>query len=347
MAQFIRPAEDITALGVNGSGSYVFIDEASFDDSDYISSNDNTNTTYEAKFSSGSDPGVSGSHIVRWRQAQADGNVAPSSGGTASSYDAFLYQGGTLIATLVSGETSNESSFLAKTYVLTVGESDNITDYTDLRIRFDFSGGGGPTANRRGVAISWAEMEIPDVPTFTYEVSMSLDIDSTITDSGILNITSSLTLSSDNTLSTTGGKLSEVSMSLDIDSTLDTSLEFFINTDIELSTTNSIDNTETVDFNPTMTLTADNSIGDSSISDMNNSTTFTSDHLAEVAGGIIYDNSATLTSDTTVGMVGQVVSIYDESVQLNAAAQIYTSNRKSNRLTITNIKTIRNIGKIR
>ena len=46
-------------------------------------------------------------------------------------------------------------------------------------------------------------------------------------------------------------------------------------------------------------------------------------------------------------MVGQVVSIYDESVQLNAAAQIYTSNRKSNRLTITNIKTIRNIGKIR
>lgn len=347
MAQFIRPVLDITALGAGGSGSYVYIDEASFNDSDYISSNDNTNVTYEAKFSSGSDPTVSGSHIVRWRQAQADTNVAPSSGGTASSYSAYLYQGGTLIATLVSAETSNESSFLAKTYVLTVGESDNITDYTDLRIRFDFSGGGGPAANRRGVAISWAEMELPDVPTFTYEVSMSLDIDSTISNSSIMDMDNSLTLSSDNTLVTTGGKLSEASMSLDIDTTVSSSYEYSVNASVELSISSSIDNTETVDFNPTMTLTVDNSIGDSSISDMNNSTTLTSEHLVDVAGGTIYDYSTTLTADTTVGMIGDLVKIYNESIQLNTTVQIYTINRKSDRLTITNIKTIRNIGKIR
>jgi hypothetical protein len=157
----VRPTSDITALGADGTGTYLDIDEISFSDSDYISSNDQINATYETLLSSVIDPVSSSGHIVRWRQAQADGNVAPSSGGTASTYSAYLYQGLTLIATLVTTETSNEGAFLAKSYTLTSIEADSITNYADLRIRFDFIGSGGSPANRRGVAVSWAEMETP------------------------------------------------------------------------------------------------------------------------------------------------------------------------------------------
>jgi len=38
----------------------------------------------------------------------------------------------------------------------------SITDYTDLRLRFTCTNSGGSPANRRGMAISWAEIEIPD-----------------------------------------------------------------------------------------------------------------------------------------------------------------------------------------
>lgn len=162
MAQLKQLISDITALGAGGVGTYTAIDEVTFSDADYISSNDNTNVTYEGLFDSATDPSSSAGHIVRWRQAQADGNVAPSSGGNASTYSAYLYQGITLIATLVSGETSNETSFLAKSYTLTAGEADAITNYADLRIRFDFSGSGGPGGSRRGVAVSWAQLELPD-----------------------------------------------------------------------------------------------------------------------------------------------------------------------------------------
>lgn len=167
MAQFARPDSDVTALGGSGSGTFADIDETSFSDSDYLYSNDNVDVTYECGLSNVTDPVSSSGHIVRWRQAQSDQSaspIAPSSGGTASEYSAYLYQGATLIATLVSGETSNEGSFLAKSYTLSGTEADSITDYTDLRIRFDFVGGGGSPANRRGVAISWAEMEVPDAP---------------------------------------------------------------------------------------------------------------------------------------------------------------------------------------
>jgi hypothetical protein len=171
MAQYGRPSSDITALSGSGSGTFTALDEITFSDSDYISSNDNTNVTYEGLLSSVTDPASASTHIVRWRQAQADGNVAPSSGGTSSSYSAYLYQGGTLIATLVSGETSNASSFLAKSYTLTSTEANSITNYADLRIRFDFTGGGGAPANRRGVAISWVEFEVPDAPATNYTTS--------------------------------------------------------------------------------------------------------------------------------------------------------------------------------
>ena len=91
MAQFLRPSSDTLPLGGSGVGTFANIDEVIFSDADYLSSNDNTNILYECLLSSATDPASAIGHIVRWRVAQADGNVAPSSGGTLSSYDASLY----------------------------------------------------------------------------------------------------------------------------------------------------------------------------------------------------------------------------------------------------------------
>lgn len=173
MAQFAYPSSDITNPA-NITGSYLDIDEgATPSDSDYIHSENNSSDTYECAIGTVTDPVSSANHIVRWKQAQADSNagtVAPSSGGTNSTYSAWLYQGTTLIATLRTTDAHNESSFLEETYTLTSGEADNITDYTDLRFRITFFGTGGAPNNRRAGACSWMQWEVPDFVAVTRRI---------------------------------------------------------------------------------------------------------------------------------------------------------------------------------
>lgn len=160
MAQFARPISDITTTEI--SGSYTAIDEVSFSDADYLTSNDNTDATYEALLSTVVDPQLSGGHIIRLRWGKSDTNVAPNASGNTQTGTAYLYQGATLIATL--GTNSNLGNFVTLSYTLSSTETNNITDYSDLRIRvvFPTSGGGNP-GNRRGGAISWFEFEVPDL----------------------------------------------------------------------------------------------------------------------------------------------------------------------------------------
>lgn len=348
MAQLVYPISDITNA-VNGT--YLDIDEgATPNDSDYIYSTNNVNSQYECLMGSTNDPLTGSDHIVRWRQAQADsdaGTPAPSSGGTATSYDAFLYQGGTLIATMRSGDPSNEGSFLEETYTLTSGEADNITNYADLRVRFDFVGGGGPTANRRGVAVSWIELEIPNVPTFTYDESITLTTDNTLSSTGSLIMTSSVSLTSDNTIPITGGASVDESVTLTTDNTFTSSYDYEINTSIILSTSSSIDSSVLVDWNPTITLSSDNSLADTNIATQFITTSVTSDHTITIAAGNISEGSIILSSANIIDLSAQVVSIYNESIQINAYVQLDSSGRKTDRFTITGIGIIRNIGKIR
>jgi len=163
MAQFLRPNSEITSTSV--TNDYTAINEATADNTDYIYGVNNTNSEYEAGLSSANDPNVHTGHIIRWRHAQADsdaGTPAPSSGGTATSHTVELYQGTTLIATAASNLTTSEGSFADASYTLSTTEASNITDYSALRIYFYLDGSGGAPANRRSVAISWMEMEIPD-----------------------------------------------------------------------------------------------------------------------------------------------------------------------------------------
>jgi hypothetical protein len=164
MAQFFRPSADITQLLT--VGTYVDIDEVSFNDSDYVSSNNNSLAQYEFRITGGVDPSVNTGHIVRVRHAKASANVAPTTGGNTQTGSYYLYQGATLIATLGSGIT--EDVFTTLSYTLTSIQADSITDYTDLRVRCDWPGsGGGKASVRRGAAISWAEMETPTAAAST------------------------------------------------------------------------------------------------------------------------------------------------------------------------------------
>lgn len=162
MAQFGRPSSDITVSGwtnsAGGGTMYTALDEATASDSDYVWSANNTANTLEVKLSTLTDPVSSSSHTFRYRIARMN-NGTIDGGGNSTTVTAYLYQGGTLIAT----DTARTTSGTWTQYELTISgaEADSITDYTDLRLRFDVSSSGGSPANRRGNGISWGELEVP------------------------------------------------------------------------------------------------------------------------------------------------------------------------------------------
>ncbi len=167
MAQFIRPISDITKTAA-WTGSYTDIDEVSASDSDFIWTEDRTAGTYECGLTTGAgDPLSAIDHTIRIRHSKCDGGVPNNNDGNAQTFSAYLYEGTTLIATLASDVSCGLWADLS--YTLTSGEANNITDYDNLRIRIEVpTGPGGPGANRRGCAISWAEMEFPVAPPTDY-----------------------------------------------------------------------------------------------------------------------------------------------------------------------------------
>lgn len=107
-------------------------------------------------------------HILRVRltRGDADGST-PDAGGTATDYAVVLLQGTTTIASI--GTTTAPTDWTTVALNLTSGEAAAITDYTDLRVHVTASGGAGSPANRRDVAVSWVELEVPDYTAPTVE----------------------------------------------------------------------------------------------------------------------------------------------------------------------------------
>jgi hypothetical protein len=118
----LRPVEDIL-IGAwtpsTGTNLYEVLDESTYDDADYIT----TTQTYpaEVKFGSATDPGVNANHTIYYR-AKGTGTM-----------EARLYQGTTLISTHTPTLTSEYQTF---TWAISEAEAANITDYSDLRVRF-------------------------------------------------------------------------------------------------------------------------------------------------------------------------------------------------------------------
>ena len=159
--QYARPSSD-TDVPAGWNGLFEDINEVVPDNSDFGWSDDGLSDTYETKLSSVTDPISSIAHIVSVNFSKSDGGVAGSTSGSESTVTISLYQGITLIQLLASSITLGV--WTRGDYTLSGGNTDNITDYSDLRVRFVFSGGGGSPTNKRGIAISWVQLEVPDAP---------------------------------------------------------------------------------------------------------------------------------------------------------------------------------------
>ncbi len=155
MAVFVRPDGDQSNGNWASAPLFEKIDEDPFNDTDFVQSeNDPANDIFEVTLENQTDPASSSGHIVRYRYQKGQ-----SGGGQPGTINLIigLYQSTTLIASATHSNIS--TGFVPNSFTLTGGEADNITDYNDLRIRFDADKSAG--ARTSWAEISWAEFETP------------------------------------------------------------------------------------------------------------------------------------------------------------------------------------------
>src|SRR5512145_99860 len=131
MAQYARPIADITTGSWSATPLWDKLDELAADDSttQIQSSNRPSSDTFEVRLSFVTDPLTGSGHIVRIRMY----------GNTSHTWSGYLYQGTTLIKTLVSG-AAVPSNYTTYSYTLTAEEADSINNYADLRVRIVANG---------------------------------------------------------------------------------------------------------------------------------------------------------------------------------------------------------------
>lgn len=161
MAQFLRPDSDITVSNFNtstGATFYTLIDEVTRSDADYVYSSNNANAELEVGLSNPAATPDSGTCTLRFTWVKTN-NGTLSGTGSDPPFTISVYEGATLIASDGSPNLSFSGSWQQSS--LTFNTS-LVTDFNDLRVRFNVSATGGSPANRRGMGFSWVELETPD-----------------------------------------------------------------------------------------------------------------------------------------------------------------------------------------
>ena len=159
MPQYARPDSDVTQT--NWSGGYGVIDEESASDADYITGADDANGTAEYGLSEVTDPTSGADHTVRFRAWQENQTFQRT-------LTVSLIEGSTVRSSYNGGAAFNlvKGTPTAYDWTLSEAEADNISDYTDLRVRFVSAGDvGTPASSRSYVYVSWAELEVPAAAT--------------------------------------------------------------------------------------------------------------------------------------------------------------------------------------
>ena len=155
MAQFLRPDSNVTQTSF--TNGFAQIDEATASDADFAYGANNTAAVLEVHLSNpAATPDPAGTSTVRYRIARVNAGTLSGSGNNVT-ITAAVYQGTTLIQS--GGAQSTSGTWTQFSFTFTHG---SLTDWTNLRLRFTTSASGGTAANRRGGAISWAEVEAPD-----------------------------------------------------------------------------------------------------------------------------------------------------------------------------------------
>lgn len=157
MAQFARPNSNVTQTSF--TNGFAEIDESVASDADFAYGANNVAAVLEVGLTDPTDPVLSSGHTFRYRIAKVNAGTVDGAG-NAVTVTVELYQGTTLIAADVARTATG--TWTQYSYTLAGAEADAITDYTDLRLRFTTSASGGNPSNRRGGAVSWAELEVPD-----------------------------------------------------------------------------------------------------------------------------------------------------------------------------------------
>lgn len=158
MAQFARPDSDVTTT--NWVGGFAEIDEVTPSDAEFARHALGASAELEVGLSDVTDPASSSGHTVRYRIAKVTGAGAVNAAGGSPTVTARLIQGTTQIA--IGAAEIATGTWTEHSFTLTGGEADAITDYDDLRLGFLSVTDGGGVSTRRG-AVSWAELEVPDV----------------------------------------------------------------------------------------------------------------------------------------------------------------------------------------
>jgi hypothetical protein len=181
MAQILRPDSDavLTEIG-SSTPAYTSLDEATPSDADYAWSNDNTIARLEVGIQNPSGTPASGTITIRYRIALTDSGTVIGSG-SASTVIARLIEG----TSVLSSDAQRTATGTWTQYSWNVSTS-VVTDWTNLRVRFDITGGGGSPANRRGMGVSWTEVEVPDAATtvsgsFTADAYISVGVNGSFT----------------------------------------------------------------------------------------------------------------------------------------------------------------------
>lgn len=162
MAQILRPDTDIV-IGTDfntstGATFYTLLDEATRDDADYVYSSNNANTILTVGLSNPPVSPDAGTCTLRFTWVKTN-NGSLDGTGSDPPFSIAVYEGAVLVegvsnATLTYSGSWQQSSFTFSTAL--------VTDFTDLRVRYEVSATGGNPGNRRGTGFSWVELEIPD-----------------------------------------------------------------------------------------------------------------------------------------------------------------------------------------
>ena len=155
MAQFLRP-DGVISQG-SWTGGFADIDEATPNDADRAySANNPGGSIFEVSLSDPADTPDTGTSTIRYRHGRVN-NGTLSGTGTATTLDVSVMQGGITIAS--DAQQAPGGAYVTRSWTPDLSA---VTNWNDLRLRFVPGGGGGSPSNRRGVAISFAEGEVPD-----------------------------------------------------------------------------------------------------------------------------------------------------------------------------------------
>lgn len=170
-AQFARPDG---LGGSNGSwtGTFADIDETPASDIDFLASPSGPTTShyYELSLSDVEVPFARTGITVRYRYAKSGND-----NGKTTNLTVELRQGSTVIASQTHTDIPgvDGSGWRDGNFTLSPAQANTITDFGDLRLRFDPSSTGG--GQKRSAQVSWAEVEFPSIGDPASLISYSYD----------------------------------------------------------------------------------------------------------------------------------------------------------------------------